>query len=194
VKVIDPFLHNRVFFFRIRAAAYARARERFRQAKALFPSEGAPGREFLRAVDAFLTELEATLEYAVDAVRGLKRLRIQRFRHDRSHGILEEEIILLHFLEERTTHARFLRMRVETDLKMRRYRDRIRRLKIQRSEGRAPLQGVLDSLGGMMDEEVEDIRHTLGAMERRFKMGDRLMEILHNKLPLPSLETDSVLN
>jgi hypothetical protein len=151
----------------------------------------------LRAVEAFLKELEATLEYAMDAVRGLKRLRIQRFRHDRSHGILEEEIVLLHFLEERTAHARFLRTRVETDFKMQRYRDRIRRLKVQRSEGRVPLQGMLDSLGGMMEEEVEDLRHALERTEHRFKMGDRLMQILRNKMPLPGLaglETDSVLN
>ncbi len=193
--MIDSFLHNRGFFFRLRAAAYGRARERFRQAKAAFPADGRPpDREFLRAVDLFLTELEATLEYAVDAVRGLKRLRVQRFRHDRSHGVLEEEIVLLHFLEERATHARFLRMRVETDLKIRRYRDRIRRLKVQRSEGRAPLQGVLDSLGGLMEEEVQDLQHILEMTEHRFKMGDRLMEILRNKMPLSGLETESVLN
>jgi hypothetical protein len=195
--VVDPFLHNRVFFFRIRAAAYARMRERFSQARAVFPKEGPPGREFLRAVEAFLIELEATREYAVDAVRGLKRLRVQRFRHDRSHGILEEEIVLLHFLEERTTHARFLCMRVETDLKIRRYRDRIRRLKVQRSEGRAPLEKVLESFSGLMEEEVQDLGRILEGTERRFKMGDRLMEILGNKMPVPGLaglETHSVLN
>jgi len=192
--VIDPFLHNRIFFVRVRAAAYARARERFQQARDAFPAEGPPGREFLRALEAFILELEAALEYSTDAVRGLKRLRVQRFRHERSHGILEEEIVLLNFLEERTAHARFLRMRVETDLKLRRYRDRIRRLKVQRSEGRIPLQGVLDSLGGMMEEEIEDMPRILETTERRFKMGDRLMEILRNKMPLPALETESVLN
>ena len=190
----DIFIQNRPFFSRVRAAAYVRARERLHQVIAMFPSDGHLDREFLRAVEAFVVELEAAHEYAMDAVRGLNRLRVQRFRHDRSNGILEEELVLLHFLEERVTHARFLRIRVETDLKISRYGDRIRRLKIQRSEGRAPLQGVLDSLGGLMGEEVEDLRNILDMTERRFKVGDRIMEILENKMPLPSLESDPVLN
>ncbi len=190
---MDSFLHNRIFFSRVRAAAYDRARERLRHVSTSFPSDGHLDREFLRAVDAFVMELEAAYEYSVDAVRGLKRLRVQRFRHDRSHGIMEEELVLQHFLEERVTHARFLRKRVETDLKIRRYGDRIKRLKIQRLEG-APLRGVIDSLGGLMGEEVEDLRHILDMTERRFKVGDRLMEILRNKMPVPSLESDPVLN
>src|SRR5262245_28191785 len=102
----DPFLHNRDFFPRARAAAYDRARDRFRRALALFPAGGSPQRDFLRAADALVEELEAALEYAVDAIRGLKRLRVQRFRHDRSYGVLEEEIVLRHFLEEMTAQAR----------------------------------------------------------------------------------------
>ena len=113
----DIFIQNRPFFSRVRAAAYVRARERLHQVIAMFPSDGHLDREFLRAVEAFVVELEAAHEYAMDAVRGLNRLRVQRFRHDRSNGILEEELVLLHFLEERVTHARFLRIRVETDLK-----------------------------------------------------------------------------
>ena len=70
----DIFLQNRPFFSRVRAAAYGRARERLHQVIALFPSDGHLDREFLRAVDAFVMELEAAHEYAVDAVRGLNRL------------------------------------------------------------------------------------------------------------------------
>ena len=191
--MIDPFLHNRDFFSRVRGDAYERARERFRIAVSLFPAEGSPDREFLRAVDALLLEIEATFEYAVDAIRGLKRLHVQRFRHDRTHGILEEEIVLRDFLEEMAAHARFLRMRVGTDLKIRRYRDRIRRLKAQRSEGQ-PLQGFLDSLGGIAREEVGDLRRILDLMGTRFKVGDRLMEVLRTKKPVSTLETGPVLN
>ena len=36
----------------------------------------------------------------MDAVRGLKRMRVQRFRHDRAYGVLEEEIVLRHLLED----------------------------------------------------------------------------------------------
>jgi hypothetical protein len=190
----DPFIHNRDFFVRMRSAAYVRAHEHFHKAAALSPAEGFPDREFLRAVESMLLELEAALEYAVDAVRGLKRMRVQRFRHDRSYGVLEEEIVLRHLLEEMTALTGFLRMRVETDLKIRRYRDRIRRLKIQRSGGLTPAPGVLDSLGELIREEVGDLRRILDLMESRFKVGDRLLEVLRNKKPASSLETDPVLN
>lgn len=190
----DPFIHNRDFFVRARATAYVRAREHFHKAAALSLAEGFPDREFQRAVESMLLELEAALEYAVDAVRGLKRKRILRFRHDRSYGVLEEEIVLRHLLEEMTALTGFLRMRVETDLKIRRYRDRIRRLKIQRSGSLTPAPGILDSLGELIQEEVVDLRRILDLMERRFRVGDRLLEVLYNKKPAPSLETDPILN
>ena len=182
VARVDLFLRNRGFLVRVRSQAYGRARERFRDAAALFPEDGvSPGRDLLRALDALLEELEAVCEYASDAVRGLKRNRVKRYRNDSEHGVLEEEIVLQHFLEEMATLARFLRKRVETDIKVRIYRDRIRRLQSQNPEGGGFLQGVLESLGGLANEEIADLRRIFDLMERRYQMGDRLMEILLEK-------------
>jgi hypothetical protein len=178
----DLFLRNRGFLSRIRAESYVRARKLYREAEALFPAEETvPGRDLLRALDALLEELEAACEYASDAVRGLKRNRVKRYRNDAEHGVLEEEIVLQHFLEEMATLARFLRKRVETDIKVRLYRERIRRLQSQSPDGSGFLQGVLDSLGGMANEEITDLRRIFELMERRYKMGDRLMEVLRRK-------------
>lgn len=192
---MNPFLHNRLFFARVRASAYARARERFEAARNLFSGEAAPRREFLHALSALLTELETVREYASDAVRGLKRRRVGRFREDRERGVLEEEIVLLHFCAEMEAQARFLRMRVETDLRIRTYRERIRRIRRARSrdpDARAHLPGILDSLGGLAEEEVGDFRRILDMMERRFEVGDRLMAVLRDKMKTEVVGEDSL--
>lgn len=182
---MTSILHNRLFFARVRAAAYGRARERFAEVRVAFPAEGSPGKSFLQALDTLLSELETVREYAADALRGLDRGRLGRFREDRERGVLEEEIVLRHFCVEMEAQARFLRMRVETDLRIRVYRERMRRIRKTRfrdPDGRAHLPGILDSLGGLAERETGDFRRILEMMESRFDVGDRLMSVLREKL------------
>jgi hypothetical protein len=189
---MNPFLRNRLFFARVRAAAYERARIRFAAARDLFPGgDVKPGREFLHALGALLMELETVREYAADAIRGLQRRRVGRFRDDRERGVLEEEIVLQHFCAEMEAQARFLRMRVETDLRIRAYRERIRRIRktyARDPDARAHLPGILDSLGGLAEAEVGDFKRILDMMERRFEVGDRLMAVLRDKMKTEAVE------
>ncbi len=178
---VNAFLRNRPFLCRIRNEAYDRARVRFRQAEALFPSSPPLPRELLHGLDALITELEAACEYASEAVRGLRRRYVDRYRHDPVHGVLEEEIVLNHFLEEMATLAHFLRKRVDTDIKIRLYRDRLRRLQTQSPERDGFLQGILDPLNILAEEEIGDLKRILELMERRYHVGDRLMEVLRAK-------------
>ena len=190
---MNPFLRNRLFFARVRAAAYERARLRFVAARELFPEAGTPGREFLHALGALLGELGTVREYAADAVRGLQRRRVGRFRDDRERGVLEEEIVLQHFCAEMEAQARFLRMRVETDLRIRAYRERIRRIRktyARDPDGKPHLPGILDSLGGLAEAEAGDFRRVLDMMERRFEVGDRLMAVLRDKMKALAVETE----
>jgi hypothetical protein len=191
---MNPFLRNRLFFARLRGAAYGRVRLRFAEARALFPEGSPPGREFLHALDALRVELEALGEYAADAVRGLKRRRVGRFRDDRARGVLEEEIVLRHFCAEMEAQARFLRTRVETDLRIRAYRERIRRIRktYERDpDGRQHLPGILDSLGGLAEAELGDLHHVLDMMERRFEVGDQLMTVLREKMRPEEVEAEA---
>ncbi len=191
---MNPFLRNRLFFARLRSAAYDRVRVRFAEARALFPEGATPGREFLHALGALLVELEALGEYAADAVRGLKRRRVGRFRDDRARGVLEEEIVLRHFCAELEAQARFLRTRVETDLRIRAYRERIRRIRktYERDpDSRQHLPGILDSFGGLAEAELGDFRRILDMMERRFEVGDRLMAVLREKMRLEEVEAEA---
>lgn len=189
---MNPFLRNRLFFARVRAAAYERARLRFAEARALFPpGDAKPGRDFLQALGALLVELETVREYAADAVRGLQRRRVGRFRDDRERGVLEEEIVLKHFCAEMEAQARFLRMRVETDLRIRAYRERIRRIRktyARDPDARAHLPGILDSFGGLAEAELGDFQRILDMMERRFEVGDRLMAVLRDKMKTEAVE------
>ncbi len=187
---MNPFLRNRLFFARVRASAYERSRVRFAAACELFPEGGPPGREFLHALTALVAELGTVREYAADAIRGLQRRRVGRFRDDRERGILEEEIVLKYFCAEMEAQARFLRMRVETDLRIRIYRERIRRIRktyARDPDARVHLPGILDSLGGLAEAEVGDFRRILDMMARRFEVGDRLMAVLREKMKVEAV-------
>jgi hypothetical protein len=191
---VNPFLRNRLFFARVRASAYERARVRFAAARDLFPEGGTPGRDFLHALSALVNELATVREYAADAIRGLQRRRVGRFRDDRERGILEEEIVLKYFCGEMEAQARFLRMRVETDLRIRLYRERIRRIRktyARDPDAKVHLPGILDSLGGLAEAEVGDFRRILDMMERRFEVGDRLMAVLRDKMKVEAVAADA---
>jgi hypothetical protein len=80
---------------------------------------------------------------------------------------------------------------VETDLRIRASRDRIRRIRKSHSRepyARAHLPGILESLGGLAVAEVGEFRRILDMMERRFEVGDRLMAVLREKMKVEAVE------
>lgn len=186
---LNIFQRNRGFQARIRDEAYARARDRFRKTVHLLPAEESLEREHLKYLDDLISDLETSFEYASNAIRGLRRGRLKRYRNDREFGVMEEEVVLQHFLEEMIIQARFLRKRLETDIKIRLYRERVRRLQAQSPAGDGFLKGVLDSLGALVQGESGDMQRILDLMEGRYQVGDRLMEILRNKAPKLLSET-----
>jgi hypothetical protein len=186
---LNIFQRNRGFQARIRNEAYVRARERFRATVASLPAGDDMDRDHLKNLDELVAELETSYEYASNAIRGLRRGRLKRYRNDHDFGVLEEEVVLQHFLEEMITQARFLRKRFETDIKIRLYRERVRRLQSQSPDGDGFLQGVLDSLGELVQGESSDLKRILDLMDRRYQVGDRLMDILRSKAPKLLSET-----
>lgn len=179
------FIKNRPFFGKMRNQNYQRAHAVFRKLQDLSRVEPFQPKEMIRQLDGYIKQLEITLQHAADAIRGLKRRKLAMYRVDKVFGVLEEEIVLTYFLEEMISSSRFIRKRLETDLKIRIYRERLKRFQLQTPGTSGFLANILDSLDAMTQTEIVEIEKLIQIMDERYRIGDKLFDIILNKSPKP---------
>ena len=138
-------------------------------------------KEMIRYLDEYIGQLEVTLQHASDATRGLKRRKVAMYRVDRIFGVLEEEIVLCYFLEEMISSSQFLKKRLETDGKIRVYRERLKRFQLQSPGGSGFLANILESLQAMTETEFIEIEKLIQIMDERYHIGNKLFDIILNK-------------
>ena len=177
----NVFIKNRPFFNKMRNANYRRCQEAFQRIHALSRQEPFMPKDMVRMLDEYIRQLDMTFQYASDAVRGLKRKKLRMYRVDKSYGVLEEEIVLCYFLEEMISSSQFLKKRLETDLNMRIYRERIKRFQSQKPGGSGFLSNILDSLDAMTQTEFVEIEKLIRIMDERYRIGNKLFDIILNK-------------
>jgi hypothetical protein len=177
----NVFIKNRPFHGKMRNLNYKRCQEAFRRIHDLSRLESSQPKEMIR-----LLQLAVTFQYASDAIRGLKRRKLGMYRVDKASGVLEEEIVLCYFLEEMISSSEFVRKRLETDLKIRIYRERIKRFQSQTPGGSGFLANILDSLDAMTQTEFIAIERLIDIMEERYRIGDKLFDIILNKASKPA--------
>ncbi len=166
----------------MRDQAYVTAYHRFLELEAKFAIQGSGEKELLRALDSFIAALETAYEYATDAIRGLKRRQLRMYREDAAHGVLEEEVVLYHFLEEMLSNCRFLSARLNTDYKMRLYQHRLKRIQTQVPGGDGFIGTILDSVEKFQETEVVAIAKVVELMGQRWMVGQGLFDIIRQKL------------
>ncbi len=177
------FIKNRPFFGKMRNQNYQRAHAFFRKLQGLARQNPFQAKEMIRLLEDYIKQLELTLQHASDAIRGLKRRKLGMYRVDKVFGVLEEEVVLTYFLEEMISSSRFLQKRLETDLKIKIYRERIKRFQSQTPGGSGFLANILESLDAMTHAEFIEIEKLIQIMEERYRIGDKLFDIILNKGP-----------
>ncbi len=175
------FAKNRPFFTRMRNTHYQYAHETFAKLVGLTEQKPYMERDVIRLLDDFIAQLGKTLDYATDAIKGLKRKKLKMYREDKHYGVLEEEIVLVFFLKEMISSTLFLRKRFETDLKMRIYRERIQKFKAGKPEGEGFLGNILKQLDAMAGTETIEIDKLIRIMDLRYRIGHDLFTIILNK-------------
>ncbi len=180
------FIKNRPFFGKMRNQNYQRAHAFFGKLQEVSRQNPFRPKEMIRHLDDYLRHLEVTLQHAADAIRGLKRRKLGMYRVDKAFGVLEEEIVLTYFLEEMISSSHFLKKRLETDLKIKIYRERLKRIQLQTPGGSGFLANILDSLEAMTQTEFIEIEKLIRIMEERYRIGDKLFDIILNKSPKPA--------
>lgn len=177
------FIKNRPFFGRMRNGNYQKAHAVFRRLQELTRKEPFQPKEMIRLLEEYIVQLEVTLQHAADAIRGLKRRKLSMYRLDKVFGVLEEEIVLTYFLEEMISSSQFIKKRLETDAKIRIYRERLKRFQLQSPGGSGFLSNILESLDAMTQMEFIEIEKLIQTMEERYRIGDKLFDIILNKSP-----------
>jgi hypothetical protein len=180
---INIFIKNRPFFGKMRNQNYQKSHLLFQKIQSLVHASPFQVKDMIRLLDEYIRQLEVTLQHASDAIRGLKRRRLAMYRVDKVFGVLEEEIVLCYFLEEMISSSLFLKKRLETDGKIRVYRERLTRFQSQSPGGSGFLANILDSLKEMTQTEIIEIENLILIMEERYRIGDKLFDIILNKSP-----------
>jgi hypothetical protein len=175
------FIKNRPFFGKMRNLNYKRCQEAFGRIHALSRQEPFNPKDTVRLLEEYIRQLELTYQYASDAVRGLKRKKLRMYKVDQVYGVLEEEIVLCYFLEEMISSSLFIKKRLETDLNMGIYRERIKRFQSQKPGGSGFLANILDSLDAMAQTEFVEIEKLIRIMDERYRIGNKLFDIILNK-------------
>jgi hypothetical protein len=184
----NVFIKNRPFFGKMRNLNYKRCQELFERIHALSRDADFQPKEMIRLLDEYIDQLKVTFQYASDAIRGLKRRKLGMYRVDKVSGVLEEEIVLCHFLEEMISSSEFIRKRLETDIKMRVYRERIKRFQSQTPGGSGFLATIMESLDAMNQTEFIAIEKLIVIMDERYRIGDKLFDIILNKSSKPAAQ------
>jgi len=172
---------NRPFFVRMRDAAYHKAYASYRDLALALRRQEKAEKEAIRHIEAFLAALQDAQSYAEDSVRGLKRRHLNMYRDDKDFGVLEEEVVLCHFLEEMRSSSRFLQARLNTDFKLRVYSRRLRRIQTQKPGGEGFITPILASVDKFQETEFIAIGSLLDLMDQRWQVGHGLFEIISRK-------------
>jgi len=140
-------------------------------------------------LEQFSNELETTLHYAREATSPANRKRIPQYRFDKEYGILQEEIILVHFLEEMNSSLRYLLNRIDTDQNLRDFEEQLQEYKAQREKGGSSADGfvtnVLASLSNLRENDQTKFNEVFPVLERRYQVGNQLFSLIRELQTFP---------
>jgi hypothetical protein len=134
---------NRIFFTKIRLQYFQRARTMFlaMYRHAFHPLSNA---QDLNQYHAFIETLGSAFDFSQSAIQGLSRNKLATYSKNPSGGVLAEEVLLVHFLEEVLSSAIFLHNRIKTTRNIMQYRNLLHITK--KSQKRSAATGYLETL------------------------------------------------
>lgn len=178
----DYTLKNRAFNCRMRNRYYEEVYYAYR---AMFPNEVAERKEANPVADAiwfqhlgretkyFERRLMTCLEYAQAAVFYGKAENASLYSKDKRWGILQEEIFLVHFLQELLSTTRYVIARIETDQMLQQWASEIQDLKTK-PVGSGYVNNIQEKLNEMNAATIEEFKDLLKHVLDRFQIGNTI--------------------
>jgi hypothetical protein len=134
--------NNRKYFAKMRHRYFTAANAQFQEIyrRAFHPLEKAGD---LARFHSFIETLGSAFDYSQLAIRGLSRNKLATYSKDPEGGVLAEEVLLVHFLEEVLSSAIFLHNRIKTTRNIMQYQNL---LHISSKTGKTTGSGYLGTL------------------------------------------------
>ncbi len=125
----------------------------------------------------FIDLMKSAHYYAKESLRGYQRKILLPYSEDKKYGVLEEEVIFLYFIEEIYSSSIYLKNRIESDIKLKHYRDYIKSKEFPAIE-KGFLANILSTV--KLDEltEEEEIIKMFEFILKRFEILSNIYSII----------------
>lgn len=178
----DYTLKNRAFNCRMRNRYYEEVYYAFR---ALFPNDIAERKDINPVADTVWFQhlgreikryerlLMTCLEYAQAAVFYGKAENATLYSKDKRWGILQEEIFMVHFLQELLSTTRYVIARIETDQMLQQWSGEMQDMKTK-PVGSGYVNAIQQKLNEMNVATIDEFKDLLRHVLERFQIGNTL--------------------
>jgi len=172
---------NREFHCKSRNRQYERAYYLFRKLEGVAKNPA----EFhetdqLPLLKEFAASLETCLEHANASVFFGKRDKLQPYSIDRRYGILQEEYILVHFLQEVLSSVLYVIRRIETDQSLQSFAEHLQGFKGENAHPNGFVDRVLESLTALKDTSADEFAQIYGVLSTRYQIGNKLFSLIQD--------------
>ena len=176
----DYTLKNRAFNCRMRNRYYEEVYYAFR---ALLPSDfngtdrGKFDQEWFnnlqKEIKRYARQINTCLDYAQAAIFYGKADQATLYSKDKRWGILQEEIFLVHFLQELLSTTRYIIARIDTDNMLHDWSTNMQGMKAEPAE-HGFVSSIQEKLSAMSSATIKEFRELLKHVSERFQIGNTL--------------------
>jgi hypothetical protein len=164
-------MRNRTYNRQMRNLYYEKANYRFRKIKKAVDSEAPPNESnLLPELYDFQELLDVCLSYAKHAVYSGKSEKLMPYSQDHQWGVLQEEIVLVYFLEEQISSVKYIISHIETNKRIQAF--------AKKSESDVIVNHILANIEELNKETEKDLLYFYDNIEKRYEIGNKLFGIL----------------
>lgn len=172
---------NREFHCKMRNRQYERSYYLFRKIEGLAKqTDEFHENDQLPLLREFATSVETCLEHANASVFFGKREKLQSYAKDRRYGILQEEYILVHFLQEVLSSVLYVIRRIETDQSLQGFAEHLETIKGDNAQPNGFVDRVLESLTALKDTTADEFDQIYGVLSKRYQIGNKLFSLIQD--------------
>jgi uncharacterized protein YfkK (UPF0435 family) len=149
---------------------YEKSAYQFRKIKRSVDSEAPKGHDQLTDLYEFLGLLDTCLSYANSSVYCGKSDKIAPYSQDHHWGILQEEVVLVYFLEEQISSVRYIISHIETNRRIQSFANK--------NETDILLNHMILNIAELNQDAEKDLNYFYDNIEKRYRIGNKLFGIL----------------
>jgi len=164
-------MRNRTYNRHMRNLYYEKSAYQFRKIKKAVDSQTPPSEnDQLADLYEFLEFLNTCLSYANSSVYCGKSENVMHYSQDHHWGILQEEVVLVYFLEEQISSVKYIISRIETNRRIQSF--------AQKNETDVLLNHMISNIAELNQDAEKDLHYFYDNIENRYRIGNKLFGIL----------------